>query len=760
LEERKKEKRKKGKRKGKKEREKNQKNSHVAAIVLEKKRKEEKRKKEERRGEERRKKEERKEKRREEEREQVNMSKRVMVANQSSFKKLKEATEGELLSADEYNSSKRNRDLTNKGKKAAKRSINVIQEAFNQSSVSLCFSNFQSSRAFQSGRHLTFFEKVPKTLNGEALDSARCLQIRKYQGALDLDSIVSYLRENEIETLPVQFFSNFDNQPPNEEQPILQFEYASHVLRIKQCVSAMTILKEIRSSSRKKRLPNGVSMPTFLSVSQVKARVLEQVNSGEILLGESISTESVKDYLLPGARVVRGDCLIEILPSPDASEADLRDIFPNALEVIVLGDRSFVLFSNSEDAQSLFGKSYDIVGMRCRTYPKKVSRSGGILSDVHNSLLKILERDYDKMTFSRGYEHEVKLLIWIDAKFTCFEKSFAKISLMSEVFVGWKSSLERWVDLEGHEDQFLRKDVLEKMLEQLDCLGSSQLSYKDFTFRVVEAKDIADEKSHQSRNCYYGSCRCGGCNGQSELWKIDPYHGDPFDYKDRENYFEKTKEELAHLLHKGEEKAFAERLKGLTKLTQVPELDNLLPREGSLEKGCWWVEIEDTESKDELIQTVNQKNPKHPHLGKTHISNLVKLLVSRNYGSGGTPMWVRKEISIPVYDCPPSMHAAMTCGRNIITLLDDLLSEPGLNFDGDGSLISQKLNGLVEEDLKRLKSSPRSPFASACSIRRIFSFQSSLMEGVDRTFAALVELFSWVTQIIYEKPENRSGKFK
>jgi len=682
--------------------------------------------------------------------------KRVMVvANESSMKRLKEATEGEILDDKEYKSWKGNKELTKKGRKTARRSVKVINETFAQSSLSLCFSHFQSSRAYQAGRKLTFFEKVPKTLNGEELDSSRSLQIRKYQGGLDLESITSYLRERGVETPPAQFFLSLDDQPANPEQPILLFEFSSHVLRIKQNITAMTFLKEIRSSSRKKRLPNGVSMPTFLPPSQIQRRVLEKVQSGEILLGESISTESEKDYLLPGARVVRGDCLVELFPSPEASESELRALFPLASEFVLTEDRSFILFSDPENAQSLFGKSVDVKEMRCRAYPKKISRSGGILSDVQSSITKILERDYEKMKFVKGIEYEVKLLIWIDAKYTCFEKSFAKISLFSPVFEGWKSTIERWVDLEGHEAQFLRKDVLEKMLDQLNSLGSSKLSFRDFAFQVVEAKDIADEKSHQSRNCYHGSCRCGGCNGRSEMWKTQPYHGDPCSYFDRENHFEKSKEELAFLLQKGEEKTFADTLKTLTKLSQIPILEDLLLEKGSSEKGAWWAEIADLEDKDELIQAVIQRKPKHPHLGKTHVSNLVKLLVAMNYGSGGIPMWVRKEISIPVFDSPPSMHAAMTCGRNIITLLDNLLSEPGTKFVGDSELISKKLNGIVEEDLKRLKSSPRSPFASACSIRRIFSFQASLMEGVDATFSRLVELFSWITQIIYERPENR-----
>jgi len=57
--------------------------------------------------------------------------------------------------------------------------------------------------------------------------------------------------------------------------------------------------------------------------------------------------------------------------------------------------------------------------------------------------------------------------------------------------------------------------------------------------------------------------------------------------------------------------------------------------------------------------------------------------------------------------------------------------------------------------LKRLKSSPRSPFASASSIRRIFSFQKDIMEGVDRNFSILVEQFLWCVATLYESPEKK-----
>jgi len=65
-------------------------------------------------------------------------------------------------------------------------------------------------------------------------------------------------------------------------------------------------------------------MPGLFSPKQVKRNLTELVDKGTILQGEALPSETAKNYLLPGARVVRGDCLLEI--SPLLKSAETRNL--------------------------------------------------------------------------------------------------------------------------------------------------------------------------------------------------------------------------------------------------------------------------------------------------------------------------------------------------------------------------------------------------------------------------------------------------
>lgn len=59
---------------------------------------------------------------------------------------------------------------------------------------------------------------------------------------------------------------------------------------------------------------------------------------------------------------------------------------------------------------------------------------------------------------------ELRLILWIDAKFTHFEKTFAKISLSGTCFPGHRSRIMRWIDLMGHETAILEEEFASEIL--------------------------------------------------------------------------------------------------------------------------------------------------------------------------------------------------------------------------------------------------------------------------------------------------------
>jgi hypothetical protein len=63
-----------------------------------------------------------------------------------------------------------------------------------------------------------------------------------------------------------------------------------------------------------------------------------------------------------------------------------------------------------------------------------------------------------------GIMNHFKIIIWVDAKYTYTEKSFAKVALMGEVFRGHRTKLVRWIDAFGHESSLLDLDIAHLML--------------------------------------------------------------------------------------------------------------------------------------------------------------------------------------------------------------------------------------------------------------------------------------------------------
>jgi len=166
---------------------------------------------------------------------------------------------------------------------------------------------------------------------------------------------------------------------------------------------------------------------------------------------------------------------------------------------LYLNDRSFVIFDDPLQALKYHGKRIEIDGLVSRSYLKKIPNSGGLISSLRDSIEQILAKDYDQLVPWEGVV-EMKMNAWIDAKFTCFEKSFAKICLVSPIFPGWRSSITRWVDVEGHESEFLNNKVLDNMLDQIGHYCSKEQQHKELKFKITKLIDVADEKSHLCRN--------------------------------------------------------------------------------------------------------------------------------------------------------------------------------------------------------------------------------------------------------------------
>lgn len=62
-------------------------------------------------------------------------------------------------------------------------------------------------------------------------------------------------------------------------------------------------------------------------------------------------------------------------------------------------------------------------------------------------------------------DNELDIVLFIDAKYTAgMEKTFVKLGLLGAIFPQYHSTLERWVDVVGHEDELLDPLITNEIL--------------------------------------------------------------------------------------------------------------------------------------------------------------------------------------------------------------------------------------------------------------------------------------------------------
>jgi len=102
-------------------------------------------------------------------------------------------------------------------------------------------------------------------------------------------------------------------------------------------------------------------------------------------------------------------------------------------------------------------------GQRARFVPFASARVDVLISDLKEVLRHLLTEELKHTTFDAPHIYPLKLILWVDAKYTYLEKSFGKVSLMGPPFKGHHTKLHRWADVVGHESAFLDPDTLSQL---------------------------------------------------------------------------------------------------------------------------------------------------------------------------------------------------------------------------------------------------------------------------------------------------------
>jgi len=139
-------------------------------------------------------------------------------------------------------------------------------------------------------------------------------------------------------------------------------------------------------------------------------------------------------------------------------------------------------------------------------------------------------------------------------------------------------------------------------------------------------------------------------------------------------------------------------------------------------------------------------------LTKTAISKLLSIVFSKHHNSQGYPLFYGVEnMEYSVHFISPPMHTLMGVAQNIIELFHGAkdcdffkISESSTHFSKTG----------LEEDLKKMEFSNRSPWKREARLRHILSW-NLLPDGLQERLKHLPLLFNWVQTEIYSKPEKK-----
>eukprot|EP00732_Lithocolla_globosa_P000974 Lithocolla_globosa_v1_NODE_403_length_4161_cov_23.135899.p2 type:complete len:395 gc:universal NODE_403_length_4161_cov_23.135899:660-1844(+) len=228
------------------------------------------------------------------------------------------------------------------------------------------------------------------------------------------------------------------------------------------------VFKDIHCRRKILKVGN-VSVPQLPISSDVKSDVEQKIADGDILMGREIPPLSVKQVLIPGPEIVDADRILIVFAQ--TTEEKVHFTFPEAISVHVDGKNKFlVYFPTSDDVKHYVDDKHKApAGFVFQ--PMYFPKTGGIIGDLQDVVLSILEQDYEKLVFSPGKIIRVKGIFWYDAKYSGgSEKSYLRFAIFSPIFPQNRSSFGRFAEVYGHESAFMREDIASDIVSQAENL--------------------------------------------------------------------------------------------------------------------------------------------------------------------------------------------------------------------------------------------------------------------------------------------------
>jgi hypothetical protein len=222
-----------------------------------------------------------------------------------------------------------------------------------------------------------------------------------------------------------------------------------------------------------------MAMPILKTPALVKKDVAEMIEDGEILLGVVVKDDSLNDAIVDGELVKKELVATVHVENPeDVTLQELKEAFPEQA-ILHRAGKIRLVFKSREDLER-FPKAAKVGEQVARVAPFKEDTVKGIVSSLKKVIQGILEnelpatkfipgsfpylnlqkrRHVNVILFQIGQVYDVKLLIWVDAKYTYTEKSFVKVALMGAPFRKHRTKIARWADIFGHESELLNPNI-------------------------------------------------------------------------------------------------------------------------------------------------------------------------------------------------------------------------------------------------------------------------------------------------------------
>jgi len=395
----------------------------------------------------------------------------ILAKEKASFHQV-ESSKGEAS----VNNASRTASRSSSVRKAREKAQEIFDQVSPDSAVLYC----KSFRKFEEQRKAIQLQKEDITLNGENLKPDQCVWVETTEEAT-LEEAKNQILEMGFH--PHHLAREFDNGKSWKNHIVVSFsdsETADKFLRESKNTSA-----GVKFRSKRRRIGNGVSMPSFQPLNQVKSSLEKE---SEVHILENLSEEGTK-VLLPGPLVVDSRKVLQLRPRIQVEDEDILLKFQDAVQIVRGKDSLFVLFDDLNRASEFHGKVHSVNGERLTSHLMKIPKGGGVMNPIEDSIKNcFLQSNISPSAFFSGEEYLVEMIVWADAKYSGgHEKSFLKVSLVSPIFPNFVSEISRWIDVAGHESEFLRKEISERILDDLAWATQNKLSFEtiQFTIKVV-----------------------------------------------------------------------------------------------------------------------------------------------------------------------------------------------------------------------------------------------------------------------------------